>query len=747
MEIIVISIIVIVIWSLLKKDSEPEKSDVGVTLEVQTSTAGSSVSKSKLLSQSRSNWISPRNTVAIKGRKIRGGMVYVGKELRPVDGYQSMDPALINPNLKAASAQTDPKGQNLNYWPSYADIPPASRGAYLNWLDSGRRDVEYDIGYVFLFFYGLERRLLFDAQHDSNARKEVPSLIEELEELNSIHGPQNHSFRRYCENLLAYTRHTFGYEESLLTPTYDPDAKRYQMSRTEKIALGKLIGSGEPIPADWALAWVRSDPEARLRTPGTRCQKEFDTLFQRRYEEEFGKGIEVETGRKTLTVSYRPASGGIRNVFTESVEGAVDIDRVRVPSRLREYASSIEEELDNYSRWIGRRDDRTSLAALGQLPRDLIRDRAGDNARQFIEQIEEWMDEGDRAVISSKQLLDHWPSKNKEYLTKTEAEALSGFLEGFDFGIEPDVRYTRNPSKRDYVTIFRDPAPHKPPEEPFQSVRLLVHLAAAVAGADDVIAPEEEGHIERHLEKFPDLKNGDQARLRAYLARLLTRTPSLRGVRRRADELSSEQRRRLATFLTTVAGADGHLAEEEITLLEKIYGILGLEEEEVHQDLHSLSARDPTSADEGPVTVIEADDEETFSVPDEEPGSAAETPSKSAGGGVDLDLDRVSAVQDETRDVARVLDDVFSEDEADEEPPSFSLDGLSESHEEFLAEVKEETYWSREAFDKLAEQHGLMPGFAIEQINDRAFEVANEPLLEGEDPIEVNPHALDALQS
>lgn len=734
-----------------RTENEKEETDAGpntdVSFEVSTSYERSSASAKDLVSQSRSTWVPPGNTVTVGGRRVSGGMIYAGTKLQPVDGYQESDPTLLNPDLKVHSRKTDPEGQNLNYWPSYSSIPPASRGAYLDWLASGRRGEDYDIGYVFLFFYGLERRILFDAQHDERAKEEIPILIEELEKLKETYGGHSGSFRGYCDRLLAYTRCAFGFEESLTSPTYDTETERYRMSRPEKIALGQLVKAKEPIPAEWALAWVRSDPEVRLRTPGRRCQQEFDALFRRRYSEEFGEGITVEAGRNTLTVSYRPASGGIQEAFTERIEGAVDIDRIAIPPDLQEYASSIEEGLDDYSRWIGRRDDRTSLAALGQLPNELVQDRAGEDAREFVEQIEEWMASENRAVISSKQLLEYWPSKNEDYLTKTEAEALSGFLAGFDFGIEPDVRYTRNPSKRDHLTIFRLRGPDEVPEEPFRSARLLVHLAAAVAGADDEIAPGEEEHIERHLEETLDLGKSERDRLRAHLARLLEHTPSLRGVRRRAEDLSEDQRRRLATFLLTLAGADGYLDGEEITLLEKIYDILGLDENQVHQDLHGLSARDPGTPDEGPVTVIEADEKETYRVPDEdETHSSEKAQATSDEEGIDLDLDRVSEVQDETRDVAGVLDDVFSDDEEEEGSPSFSIDGLTEAHEEFLVDLGEKVEWTRAEFNELAEHHGLMPGFAIEQINERAFEVTDEPLLEGEDPIELNPHAFDALQ-
>lgn len=727
------------------EDTEDENS-LSVTFEVTTSFEETSTSKEDLLIQSESSWIPPGGSVTVGERDISGGMVYVGTELAPVDGYQTADPALINPKLEIFEGPTDPSGTDLSYWPSFADLRPVPRGTYLDWLASGRRNEAYDIGYIFLFFYGLERRILFDAQHDAEARKEIPALIHELEALKSTYGPKNSSFQRYCGQLLSYTRRTFGYEEELSAPKYETGLENYRMSRSERVALGRVIASGDPIPVEWALAWIRSDPEAGLRTPGRRCQEEFDTLFRRRYEEWFEDGLYVEAKSSTLTVSYRPASAGIRDTHTQRIEGVADLTRITIPDELRELAGRIEGGLDDYSRWIGRRDDRTSLAALGQLPPELIRDRAGEKAKLFVQKIEDWMGEEEHAVISSETLLEHWPSKNEDYLTKTEAEALSGFLSGFGFGVEPDIRYTRNPSKRDHLTIFRMNGDGEEPSETFESARLLVHLAAAVAGADDEIAPGEEEHIERHLEEALDLNESEQARLRAHLARLLKHPPSMRGVRRRADELSDDQRRSLATFLLTVAGADGYLDGAEINILEKIYDILDLDEDQVHQDLHSLSARDPGETDPGPVTVIEGEERETYRVPDqEESPSSNDSSSSDERGGVDLDLERVSEVQDETQDVARVLDDVFSEEE--EEAPAFAVDGLTEAHESLLVDLQEKEKWTRSEFEELAEHHGLIPGFAIEQINDSAFEVADEPLLEGEDPIELNSYALDAMHS
>ena len=48
---------------------------------------------------------------------------------------------------------------NPGYYPSYKRLSPEQRGIYLNWLNNIGIDV--DIGYVFIFYYGLERHLFF----------------------------------------------------------------------------------------------------------------------------------------------------------------------------------------------------------------------------------------------------------------------------------------------------------------------------------------------------------------------------------------------------------------------------------------------------------------------------------------------------------------------------------------------------------------------------------------------------------
>ena len=72
----------------------------------------------------------------------------------------------------------------------YSEIPSDSRAAYLDWLAAGRPAGAY-IGYVFLFFYGIERRVLIDLDRSDLGGDEAGELIAEVERLHGLYGDNN----------------------------------------------------------------------------------------------------------------------------------------------------------------------------------------------------------------------------------------------------------------------------------------------------------------------------------------------------------------------------------------------------------------------------------------------------------------------------------------------------------------------------------------------------------------------------
>jgi len=196
----------------------------------------------------------------------------------------------------------------MGYWPSYQFISPEARAGYLAWLAGGRSDPSVYIGFVFLYFYGLERRALIDAQAIPAARAEIPTIAAEVRRLLRLYGG-HHSLRSYGSQLLTiidmlYPETSDGREASRSFDT----TPGWELPLALRIAIGRVVAAGRPIGADLALAWYRASPTTTLRTPARRCAVEFAGLFGARYRETYGDGLVVKPPRKRLAATYRPAS-------------------------------------------------------------------------------------------------------------------------------------------------------------------------------------------------------------------------------------------------------------------------------------------------------------------------------------------------------------------------------------------------------------------------------------------------------
>ena len=64
----------------------------------------------------------------------------------------------------------------MPYW-RILDIPAECRATYLDWLAGGRADASYNPGYMFLYFYGLERRFLVDRPSDDEKREILDEVL------------------------------------------------------------------------------------------------------------------------------------------------------------------------------------------------------------------------------------------------------------------------------------------------------------------------------------------------------------------------------------------------------------------------------------------------------------------------------------------------------------------------------------------------------------------------------------------
>ncbi|MFI5706509.1 TerB N-terminal domain-containing protein [Kribbella sp. NPDC051620] len=703
------------------------------------------------------HWVGPGAQTSIGRVQLPGGMLYVGQGLTAPAGM--FEPALINPSLKLNHSRPDFAGTSMGYWPSYHEIAPEARAAYLHWLATGRNHPSAYIGYVFLYYYGIERRVLVDIANDPTLAWELPQLRGEVQRLLSIYGA-NDSFNRYATRFLGLLDVLTPTESQALPPLTRED--RWQPPPSLLVQLGTFASSGQPIPGDWALAWAWYHPDVSLRTAATRCTDEFVTLFKARYAAKYKAGLVVRPGQTTVGLEYYAASQGIPSAtLTTNIPNVFDDLGAR--RQLASLAHAAMDDLEPYSRYLGRNPEgRGTVAAAALLPRELLGQPSGEVGR-----LRSWATDlaDTRRVVSGDVLLARWPIKSPERMAKQEAVALAQLLAQFDLAIEPDIRLG-GPAITPATPVVLFHATDDPPNTAtasYAAATTLLHLATAVSAADGTISEAEQTHLVSHLKSSLQLTAGERTRLEAHLLWLTASDIKLTGLKRRIEALNRPQREALAELLVSVAAADGVISPDEVASLTKIFRLLSFDPSEVHSRLHAHLSGGTSHRPEpatGPVTVRPA------GVPDagypiQEPEAVEARHRRTSGSdqGITLDLAAIEAKFAETAEVSALLTDIFSEDQPETITPKAttpvdlvpsdapSIAGLDAIHSTILRRLASRDAWTRGEFEEVAAQYGVMPDGALDTLNEAALDATDEPFVEddGNDTLTINDFARQEL--
>lgn len=653
-------------------------------------------------------WIPHGQTVTVQGMTIPGGLLYVGPKLKAANG--SIEPALINPQLSIAKNVVDETERLMDYWPCYSQVSPKARRAYLQWLSHGRRSSDTNVGYVFLFFYGLERRALLDL---SPSDPEVTIIEAEVRRLLTIYG-DNYSFRNYAQGFLSHLKnarsaHSFRIPEQPPKPQSD----QFELPLEMKYALGQFAAQGRPLDSAWAKSWALSDPYINKRMPVTRCADQFDVLFAEKFAQRFPEGLLIPKGKTRLKAAYQPASGGFRGQDLSIDLG--DLPDVTANASAREYLQNLVSEcsdaLDPYSRYLGRNPGQeNSLEALLQLPVALW----PLQSRSQLEAVRDSVQQG-RLSLSFAELGGKLNSAGA--FNKDKTMGLARALESVYVGLEPDVLGgAKLPKAEDRVVLF-----HSRPEDgqlrstpSYHAAAVAIGLAFNVAMADGDFSQDEADFLAERINSWPDLSDAQKLRLHAHLHMQKEQPISLATYKKKLEPLPQPARATIGKFLAHLAQADGVVSPSEVKLLEKLYKTLGLDPQTVFGDLHKAP----------PATV------------------------KPSTPGFALDLDRIAELKKETEQVTAILREVFADEEVDKpepEPVPSGLLGLDNDHSLFLRLLFSRASWSRQEVEDAASDMGLMTDGALEQINEASFDKFSEVLLEGEDPLEINPQVMEMV--
>lgn len=649
------------------------------------------------------------------------------------------DPCLIDPR-KAVAASGDYTERQMGYWPSYSEISTQARRSYLEWLANGKRDPSADIGFVFLYFYGLERRAVVDAINDPEAKKDWPRIATELRRLLAIYGDKSGSFRGYAGSLLNLVQIS-DHSNQLYKEPVPEFPKSYELPLYLKLALGQCAVDSVPVPAHLALAWVRLSPDTYLRTPAVRCAEEFEKLFNEKYKQALGDGLVLPRNKTKLRLVYNPASSGFRGLgeISLTAEGVPDVTVMTAPyKKLLPIVEAATKELDSFSRFVGKNPEaKTSLEALLQLPATLW----PASAQATVERLKARMGSG-MLTLSLKELLEALDSRTAP--TNERIRSLARTLETVNVGMEPDVLGgVKVPKPEEPIVLF-----HVPPGEPtsrstpaYQAAVLTLQLSAAVAAADGEFGAAEIGHLRHHIESWTHLTPNHHRRLLAHLRLMMKAPVSLTSLKKKLEPLEQSARETIAAFMATVAQVDGTVTPAEVKALEKVYKVLGVDTKKVFSDVHAVAAVGAVGTRQQPKP------------------QAPATPAAPATLGFTLDAERIAALQRDSDKVSALLSNIFREEEAIDAKPEFEdskppedtslkpegLLGLDEAHTAFARLLLTRQSWTRaELLDAAADLELMLDG-ALEQLNEAAFDKFDMAFTEGDDPVEVNHEVLEQI--
>jgi peptidoglycan hydrolase-like protein with peptidoglycan-binding domain/uncharacterized tellurite resistance protein B-like protein len=669
----------------------------------------------------QADWRAHGETVEIAGVSIAGGLIYIGGSLPKRDRY-GQENCLIDPRLPVArSADTD--GQHLSYWPSYAELKPSSRRAYLEWLAGPRSDPTTPIGYVFLYFYGLERRLMLE----NITADESAVVIAEVRRLLAIYG-DNHSFNRYANALLS----AHGLRSGATVSESDLQGRGFEVPIGVLVALGLRAKDKRTIEPDLLLAFARAHPETRIRTPAERARTEHRELFIKAIEAAFPDGVVLKGWGKLpkLKATYRAASGSFETELLPPKHGLPDLTAMSEPMpTIRRLFQECSDQLDRYSRELGRTKGMTpTLATVARLPAAL---RGAASARLSgapLDKLAELATSG--APVGAPELATILGIDLPSVVDKSALRELAGILGPLCFGLTDDPQFAlRKPKAGAPIVIFALDAPIdalEPPGESFRFAQVTLALGLMAAAVDGALSAQESALLARQVSGAPDLSGNEKRRLFAELRAHAADPLTLNDIKTRLKKAPPDVRRKLAENVISLAAADGTVDAREVTFIEKLFRQIDLDVSDVYNRLHAKLA-EPNEREGNPVR---------------SPTAAAEFAKSSA-----VDLERLAAIRAETAGTTAVLATIFTDDDEPEastpsttEAPSSAgeHDGLDRRHHALLLELSDRNEWPRRELEQVARSAGLMPGAALNVINEWALDRFDGLLFEGDEMVLVH---------
>lgn len=690
------------------------------------------------------------------GGTIKAGSYHVSEPFTySSNGAPSQDEAsCINVRLAVGRPVAEARG-SLGYWPQYSRITPDQRANYLSWLSGGRKADLDDIGYAFIYLYGLERRALVD-------NEDIDAVLTQANRLMFSYS-SSRSFFGYSSRFIAFVLARIGLE-NLPRESFDTifaDSLKDYDDVTLAVALAWLHKASAALPPFLAFEVARNDIRASRSLVVARVADHFRTLFYKKYAERFGAGLSLKASARERLLEYKPASPTVLNCLPNYTMPGIRIPNVLgLPSQFKPLVDMWEEcihELKPLSREIGKGRDVLTRQAYQALPDSLKAEVDHPDRNKWEHFVASSTSECNIVITTAGNLAALCEFEERPKLTARQSEELASTAGDVGFVLVPDTRVTGRPYKWDeMVALFRpEGRPEAPTDRKYRAAVLMLEMGMAVAAADGSVDQDEVDQILGFLKGQFLLAPNDARRIDAYKEILVKQPPALSNLAKRLQSsLSADHLEVACQFLVGIAAANGAVDKQERATLRRFYTALGIPTSKLDEVISKLLGAVPEAVEIQPGVSV----------------SGEKIPARPAQPIFTLNAAALQTILQETEQVAQMLGDALSasaEEEAEvivveeqrvdassaaslstsfetaDETQLSVYAGLDARYHLVVAELLSRDVWTPEDFEALARKHKVMPASMLEAINTWSDESHGDFLIEEGEMYTVNRNLME----
>lgn len=704
------------IWSLASADSEKNNEHNNIRKNnIEPDSYSAPISN---LSKKQNMQFINNDDIELYGYKITNPMIYISN----YSDYQI--PFMVSNNTKVEFGSTN-NNEKLNYWPSFTGLTSLQKGIFIKWLASGKKDPDIDIGYVFIYYYGLEYRALKEQQN-------LEEILFELIRLAQIY--HNHSFQNYSLSLISYLIYKIKY--------FSEEKKSSILNFIKNIPYGYyfdkeslILNLTGNISFDYDSAVKKLIyNDNRFNIQGRK--KEIFVYYLSKIIDGF-KDTNLFY-KKSVQFNYYQASSMRFNFSPVEYYEIVPSDAFisiyrsckkkwnscRFPNSIRKFDGTTEKlcEIEKYI----------------LLPEKLKKETDHPMQKLFNTYME------NQNTFTIKKLIELTGIKFPEKHTITHSKFLVDCYESAGYAIEPDARVLNKPYNFEQkVKVFKPEKIESQASLNYLIPAIYLDCGFQIALEDTKLLDIEKNYIIQYVFNNFALTSSAKERLKCK-AELIEETQDIttsditKKLLSRINDINLEK---FCKYLISVAASDNMVQPEEYKLLKKYFKKLGLADDYLDRLLNEITSEDNI--------IVKS--------PSSKTRKGSKIPIKPTESKIQISLnkEKISDLMVDTKEIQNVLNTIFEEESQTEAIEITSTkqnvennDTIDERYLEFAKIILEKEEWETIELKNICKNLKLMLNNAIDKINEWTDNEFGDFLIENNgNKINLNSEIMQAVQS